>query len=52
MPIHPPATLVDEPPEGDGWIHEIKYDGYRTIVAVDGASTKGMTGRRGEATPP
>jgi bifunctional non-homologous end joining protein LigD len=23
------ATLVQEPPSGDGWIHEIKYDGYR-----------------------
>src|SRR5215216_5822007 len=30
-------TLVDEPPEGEGWIHEIKHDGtkqYRTIVEV------------------
>lgn len=23
------ATLVKDPPSGDGWIHEIKYDGYR-----------------------
>jgi bifunctional non-homologous end joining protein LigD len=23
------ATLVAEAPEGDGWLHEIKYDGYR-----------------------
>ena len=23
------ATLVKAPPEGDGWLHEIKYDGYR-----------------------
>lgn len=23
------ATLVKEPPRGDGWVHEIKYDGYR-----------------------
>jgi bifunctional non-homologous end joining protein LigD len=23
------ATLVKEPPAGDGWLHEIKYDGYR-----------------------
>jgi bifunctional non-homologous end joining protein LigD len=23
------ATLVDEPPEGDQWLHELKYDGYR-----------------------
>ena len=23
-------TLVQEPPAGDEWLHEIKYDGYRT----------------------
>src|SRR5262245_54928292 len=23
------ATLVKEAPTGDGWLHEIKYDGYR-----------------------
>lgn len=29
------ATLVREPPEGDEWLHEIKYDGYRAIAYVD-----------------
>jgi bifunctional non-homologous end joining protein LigD len=24
------ASPVDQPPEGKQWIHEIKYDGYRT----------------------
>jgi ATP-dependent DNA ligase len=28
-------TLVPEPPTGDGWIHEIKYDGYRTLIVID-----------------
>lgn len=28
------ATLVDEPPEGDEWLHEIKYDGYRVLARV------------------
>jgi bifunctional non-homologous end joining protein LigD len=23
------ATLVKEPPSGSGWVHEVKYDGYR-----------------------
>lgn len=33
------ATLVDAPPEGDGWAHEIKYDGYRAMAAIgDGAA--------------
>jgi bifunctional non-homologous end joining protein LigD len=25
------ATLVREPPEGTGWLHEIKFDGYRLL---------------------
>jgi len=25
------ATLVDAPPEGDNWLHEIKFDGYRLL---------------------
>ncbi len=34
------ATLVDEVPAGTGWIHEIKYDGYRLLLAVgDGVAT-------------
>jgi bifunctional non-homologous end joining protein LigD len=28
-------TPVPEPPTGEGWIHEIKYDGYRTLVVID-----------------
>jgi bifunctional non-homologous end joining protein LigD len=41
------ATLVSNPPEGDGWIHEIKFDGYRLLVRIDGASIQVMT-RRGQ----
>jgi bifunctional non-homologous end joining protein LigD len=34
------ATLVDEVPAGNSWIHEIKYDGYRLLLAVgDGVAT-------------
>jgi bifunctional non-homologous end joining protein LigD len=29
------ATLVDDAPEGDEWVHEIKYDGYRALVRID-----------------
>ncbi len=25
------ATLVEKPPEGGGWVHEIKFDGYRLL---------------------
>jgi bifunctional non-homologous end joining protein LigD len=34
------ATLVDEVPTGNGWLHEYKYDGYRLLIAVgDGVAT-------------
>ncbi|HVR90232.1 MAG TPA: DNA ligase D [Novosphingobium sp.] len=28
------ATLVDAVPSGNGWMHEIKFDGYRALIAV------------------
>src|SRR4051812_17992675 len=28
-------TLVEAPPAGDGWITELKWDGYRTLVVKD-----------------
>nr|WP_246352614.1 RNA ligase family protein [Sphingomonas xinjiangensis] len=36
-------TLVDAPPEGDGWIHEVKYDGYRTQLVIDGGEVRAYT---------
>lgn len=32
------ATLVDKQPQGDAWVHEIKYDGYRLMAFVDKGS--------------
>ena len=29
------ALLVDRPPPGDGWLHELKYDGYRILARVE-----------------
>ena len=29
------ATLVDAPPEGDEWLHEQKFDGYRMLAAIE-----------------
>ena len=26
------ATLVSAPPPGEGWVHEIKFDGYRLLA--------------------
>lgn len=36
-------TLSAEPPSGDGWIHELKYDGYRTQVIIDGGYVRVFT---------
>jgi bifunctional non-homologous end joining protein LigD len=37
IPFVPPqlATLVDTTPEGDQWLHEIKFDGYRILCKLE-----------------
>jgi bifunctional non-homologous end joining protein LigD len=37
------ARLVDEVPDGKGWVHEVKYDGYRIECVVDGKRTRLLT---------
>jgi len=37
------ATLVDHVPSGSGWIHEMKYDGYRCLLAIGGDKAKVYT---------
>ena|ERR1700730_7469256 len=37
------ATLVDAVPAGDRWIHEMKYDGYRALVAVGASEARAYT---------
>ena len=37
------ATLVDHVPGGNRWLHELKYDGYRTLVAVGGGEARAYT---------
>jgi len=39
-------TLVEKPPEGDDWIHEVKFDGYRSQIVIDEDGTRIFT-RRG-----
>ena len=34
------ATLVDDVPTGNRWMHEIKFDGYRALVAVRGKDVR------------
>lgn len=37
------ATLVDTVPTGDRWLHEMKYDGYRVLIAVGGGEARAYT---------
>jgi bifunctional non-homologous end joining protein LigD len=37
------ALLVEAPPQGEGWIHETKYDGYRTEARVDQGNVQLLT---------
>ena len=31
------ATLADEPPpDGENWLYELKYDGFRALTAIVG----------------
>jgi len=37
------ATLVDSVPQGDEWLHEIKFDGYRILCRIDEGRAKFLT---------
>ena len=37
------CKLVDTPPAGAGWVHEVKFDGYRMQLRVDGGKAKLFT---------
>ena len=34
------AILVKEVPQGDGWLHEIKYDGYRILCRIEDGNVR------------
>ena len=37
------ATLADAIPEGERWVHEVKFDGYRTIALVENGGVRLLT---------
>ena len=37
------ATLVDTVPAGNAWLHEIKFDGYRALIAASGDNVRVYT---------
>ena len=32
------ARLVETLPEGDGWMYEVKFDGYRALLVKNGSN--------------
>jgi bifunctional non-homologous end joining protein LigD len=40
------ATLVDKPPSGEAWFHELKLDGYRLLCHVDHGQVRFWTRNR------
>jgi bifunctional non-homologous end joining protein LigD len=41
------ARLADAAPAGDGWLHEVKFDGYRVLAWRNGAGVR-ITSRGGQ----
>jgi bifunctional non-homologous end joining protein LigD len=37
------ATTVDHPPQRAGWIHEVKHDGYRTLLLIERRKARSYT---------
>ena len=44
------ALLVKAPPEGDDWLHEMKFDGFRIGVAIEGDQVRLLSRREKEWT--
>ena len=36
-------SLTDQPPEGANWIHEVKHDGYRTMLIIERGTARTYT---------
>jgi hypothetical protein len=36
-------TLAEEAPQGDRWLHEIKFDRYRTQIVVEAGTARAFT---------
>jgi bifunctional non-homologous end joining protein LigD len=45
------ATLQEQPPEGDHWFHELKFDGYRLLCHLNDGQVRFWTRNRKDWTP-
>jgi bifunctional non-homologous end joining protein LigD len=45
LPFIPPQipTASPEPPTGSDWIHDIKHDGFRTVLALEDGKSRAFT---------
>ncbi|MBN1321942.1 MAG: non-homologous end-joining DNA ligase [Thermoleophilia bacterium] len=34
------TTLVEQAPEGEDWLHEVKFDGYRALARIENGTTE------------
>jgi bifunctional non-homologous end joining protein LigD len=46
------VTTTAAPPDGDGWLHEIKHDGHRLIAIVSGRGQLKLISRNGHDRTP
>ena len=37
------ATAVEQPPPRAGWVHEVKHDGYRTLLIIERRKARAYT---------
>jgi bifunctional non-homologous end joining protein LigD len=44
------ATLTDEAPEGDEWLHEMKFDGYRILCRLEDGRVRLLSRKRNDWT--
>src|SRR5215472_13818106 len=50
--IHPMlAESIDEPFDGQGWLFEIKWDGYRAIAFIEQGKTRLVSRNQNDLTP-
>jgi bifunctional non-homologous end joining protein LigD len=45
----PRSHTALKPPSGEDWIHEVKHDGYRTLLIIERGNARAYTRKEGMA---